>query len=108
MMNINFEQGRLYVDNIKFCFYEVTNGSKNLPTGRITVEARYSHAHSKTLPFVDSVGWVGASSDCAIVLGKVLGRNSPIPDANAVQRLVAAIEAADEAGLAVIAEFKHG
>ena len=108
MMNLNFEQGRLYVDNIKFCYYGVTNGSANLPTGRFAVEARYSHHHSKTLPFVDSVGFIGASADCAIVLGKVLGRNSPIPDANAVQRLVTAIEDAEEAGMDVKAEFKNG
>ena len=101
-MNISLDQGRLYVDNYKFCFYEVPNGSSNLPIGNHPVEARLSHNHGRVLPLAANVGWLGSSSDCAIVLGKVIGRNSLIPDEDAVERLVRSIEATNAADQLVI------
>lgn len=103
-MKLLFEEGRLYVDNMKFAYYGVRDGK--LPTGTFAVEARYSHNHSKSLPYIESVGFVGASDDCAIVIGKVMGQRGVLPDGNAVSRLVACIETADETGTAVIAEIK--
>mgnify|MGYP007091123664 FL=1 len=94
------------MDNVRYCFYEVPDASsKDLQPGRYAVEARYAHNFGRVLPHVDGYGWLGNDRSCAIVLGRVRSKSGLLPDEHIVQRLVSDIEAADEAGNAVLAEF---
>lgn len=105
MMNINFDRGVVHVNNMRYCFYEVPDGSKSLQPGNYAVEARYAHAFCKVLPFIADHGFIGNDRSCAIVLGRVRSRTDLLPDEHIVQRLVADIEAADDAGQQVLAEI---
>ena len=104
-MIINFDRGVVHIDNMRFCFYEVPNGSKDLQPGHYSVEARYAHAFGKVLPFVADHGWIGDDARCAIVLGKVRGRANVAPHEHPVALLVERIEAAYDAGIPVLAEI---
>lgn len=104
-MNISFEHGKVYVDNVRFAFYEVQHGADLLP-GIYPVEARYSHHHGRALPHVDGYGWIGSSAGCAIVLGQVRGRSNLIPDGRLVRILTENIECAVEFGGNVLCEVK--
>ena len=106
-MKLSFEHGKLYIDNVKFSKYEVApNGSKDLQPGsyEVEAEARYAHAYGKVLPYIDGIGWIGTSPDCAIVIGQVLGKHGVIPDQHLVNVLVHAIEAESDLGYKVLVE----
>lgn len=105
-MKLTIENGKLYLNNVRFSLAEELNGRGNLPTGRHQVEARYSHTHSCVLPHIESVGWVGFSTDCAIVLGEVHAGGGLIPDRNTVERLIQRIEIQTDTGGSVLMEIK--
>ena len=105
-MKIGFDDvGTVRVDNVKFCYWELGNDREDIPAGSYPVEARFSHVHDVTLPFIEGVGLVGFTADCAIVIGQVRHRVDVIGCSNTIQRLVACIETADETGRAVTAEI---
>lgn len=102
-MKLALKDGALYADNLFFSYCEVTNGSDSIQPGRYAVETRYSHHHRQDLPHVESVGWIGPADSrndapCAIVLGRIRGRNGVIPCPSFIVRLIAMLEAADERG----------
>lgn len=104
-MKLSFEHGKLYIDNVRFCHYEVTqDGSKDLQPGSYPVEARYAHAFGKLLPHVDGLGWLGGDSGVQIILGRVRSQHGLIPDGHLVRILVESIEAHADAGDSVLAE----
>jgi hypothetical protein len=104
-MKLSFEHGKLYIDNVRFCHYEVTqDGSKDLQPGSYPVEARYAHNFGRVLPFIDGIGFAGDDDLCAIVVGRVRSQRGLLPDSHAVRVLVDAIEAAHETDVQVLAE----
>ena len=105
-MKLSIENGKLYLNNVRFSLAEELNGRGNLPTGRHKVEARYSHHHGKVLPHVEGCGWIGSTTDSTIVLGEVRAGGGLIPDGNTVQRLVERIEIQTDTGGAVLMEIK--
>ncbi len=105
-MILSLERGQLYLDNVVFSLAEEINGRGNLPVGRHTVEARYSHKHERILPHVDAVGWIGFDTPCAIVLGKVRVGGGIIPCRDMVERLLACIRTETEADRPILMEIK--
>ena len=103
-MKLSFEHGKLYIDNVKQCKYEAQDGTK-LSAGIYIAEARYAHAFGKLLPHIDGIGWVGSDAGCQITLGHVRSQSGLIPDGHLVRVLVAAIEAAHETDIQVLAEI---
>ena len=99
-MKLVLQYGHIYVDNIKFCKFD----GEPKP-GVFPVEARYSHHHARTLPFIDGIGWIGSEPSDHICVGQVRNRLDVIGDSNTVKRLVACIETADETGNTVVAEI---
>jgi len=105
-MKLSIENGKLYLNNVRFSLAEELNGRGNLPVGRHKTEARYSHTHGCVLPYIESCGWAGFTSDCAIVLGEVHSGGGILPCRNTVQRLVERIEIQTDTGGAVLMEIK--
>ena len=105
-MKLTIENGKLYLDNVRFSLAEELHGRGNLPTGRHQVETRYSHHHGRILPHIESVGWIGDDSSCAIVLGEVRAGAGLIPCRNSVERLIGRIEIQTDTGGAVLMEIK--
>lgn len=106
-MKIEFDNGKLYVGSVYHSFYETTDG-KGIPAGMHRVHVDYSHVHRRNQPFIDGIGWIGTTKDCAVILGRVMGYNSMIPDQFAVDRLVLRIEDAEESGESVLAGVSDG
>ena len=108
MLHLELQHGVLYVDNVKFCYYEVSanDGRKDLPKGTYVAEARYAHSFGKVLPHIESIGWAGADAGCQIILGRVRAKSGLIPDGYIVQVLISAIEAASDLGDQVLAEVR--
>ena len=105
-MKLTIENGKLYLDNVRFSLAEELNGRGNLQPGKHQVETRYSHHHSRVLPHVESVGWIGDDSSCAIVLGEVRSGLGIIPCRHTVERLVGRIEIQTDTGGQVLMEIK--
>ena len=105
-MKLTIENGKLYLNNVRFSLAEELNGRGNLPVGKHSCEARYSHSHGVVLPHVESVGWIGSTTDCAIVLGEVRSGGGLLPCRNTVQRLVERIEIQTDTGGSVLMEIK--
>jgi hypothetical protein len=105
-MKLTIHDGKLYLNNVRFSLAEELNGRGNLPVGRHQVETRYSHHHSCILPYVESVGWLGFTTDCAIVLGEVRAGGGIIPCRNTVERLVGRVEIQTDTGGTAVMEIK--
>ena len=105
-MKLTIENGKLYLNNVRFSLAEELNGRGNLPTGRHPVEARYSHHHGRVLPHVTDCGWIGADSSCAIVLGEVRAGGGILPCVHTIERLIERIETETDLGDTVLMEIK--
>lgn len=104
-MKLLLENGLLYVDNVKHCKYEVQHGTAIQP-GIYATEVRYAHAFGCNLPHVTDLGWLGTDRGVSIVLGRVRASSGLIPDGHIVRVLIAAIDAAFDAGESVLTEVK--
>lgn len=105
-MNLSIKDGILYVDNLRFCLAEAGNGREDLQPKRCQVSTQYSVAHKQELPHAFGLGWIGPATsadapECDIVLGSVRSRQSLIPCASYVGRLLAILEVAEDAGKTV-------
>ena len=86
----------LYVDNIRFSHCEVKDEYRNKPFS-CEAEARFSHHHSRELLHADGLGWVGAASECSVVLGRMVrGDGSVIPCLVTESRLIGIANFASE------------
>ena len=105
-MKLTIENGKLYLNNVRFSLAEELNGRGNLQSGKHKVEARYSHHHGRVLPHVENIGWVGDDTSCAVVLGEVRAGAGIIPCRHSVERLVERIEIQTDTGGSVLMEIK--
>lgn len=103
-MNLRIENSELYVDNLRLCFAGAGNGRPNLQPGRYEVVTQYSPHHGKILPDAVGLGWIGPFSECDVILGGVRGRYGVIPSPASLERALARIEAAEDAGESVTLE----
>ena len=102
-MNLSIKDGAFYADNVFLCYCEAGNGRDDLQPQRCQVSTQYSVAHKQELPHAFGLGWIGPATsadvpECDIVLGSVRSRQSLIPCASYVGRLLAIIEVAEGAG----------
>lgn len=100
-MNLSIRDGAFYADNVFLCYAGAGNGRPNIPHGRFEVATQFSHVHGKVLANVYDLGWIGASPECDIVLGGVVGRSGVIPSRNPLGRLLAMIQAKEDMGSSV-------
>ncbi len=91
-MTITVIDGKAYVNNVYLCFVEAGNGRTHLPVGRYEVIIQFSHRHGRVLPDALGIGWIGATPECDIVLGRVRHGNSVIPLDDCVDRLLSRLE----------------
>ena len=102
-MKLSIEQGILYVNNKYFSRCEASNGRDDLQLTRCEVSTQYSAAHKQELPHAFGLGWIGPAAsldvpECDIVLGSVRARQSLVPCASYVGRLLAILEVAEGSG----------
>ena len=106
-MKLSFEHGKLYIDNVRFCHYEVTqDGSKDLQPGSYPVEARYAHNFWRVLPLVDDFGWLANDISDPVVLGRVRTNSRTLPCKPSLDRVIALIEQCEDDNKAVTLEVK--
>ena len=104
-MKILIENGLLYIDNKRFCYAKVNDGSKTLRPVSRKVSTQYSHAHGKVLPLIADFGWIADDDLSYVRIGSVLGSDGPLKCHMSIGGLVARIEAAEEFGTTVLAEI---
>lgn len=102
-MKLSISDGVFYVDNVFLCYCEAGNGRDDLQLTRCEVSTQYSAAHKQELPHAFGLGWIGPAAsldvpECDIVLGSVRSRQSLVPCASYVGRLLAMLEVAEGAG----------
>ena len=90
------ENGALYVGNHFYCYAEAGNGRPSIPTGRYAVTPEFSHVHGETLLDAIGCGWIGATSGCDIILGRVRNSNGVIPSKTDLGRVMHRVEVAIE------------
>lgn len=105
-MKVGIEEGRMYINNVRFCLVEAGNGSAAILSGSYEVSSQFSHRHGRVLPNAHGAGWIGADADCDIVLGGVRGRTRLVPSAAFVDALLAKLEVAEGLGQYVLLEVK--
>lgn len=97
-MKLSIQGNRLYVDNLMFSHCEVKNGHGDKPFSG-EVSTAYSHYHSRNLPKVDGLGWVGAAPECAIRVGRVVtGDGSVMPCSVTEARILCMVAFNEEKG----------
>ena len=99
-MNLEIDNGTLYVNQHIFCFVEVGNGRNDFPNGRFAVSARNAPEGKGggELLHADALGWLGADVGCDVVLGSVRVRNGVIPSPDIVGSLLKLIREAASRG----------
>jgi hypothetical protein len=97
-MRFEIDDRAIYVDGLFLCYVGAGNGCSTIRSGYYPLEATYSHAHRKNLVRADGLGWVGASAEHDIVVGRVRNRDDVIPCQSFERRIFALVEAATEAG----------
>ena len=97
-MRLEIDYPALYADGLFVCYVGAGNGRTAIQPGRHEVEATYSHAHGKNLVRADGLGWVGASQECDVVLGRVRDRDDVLPCESFERRVFALVEAAQDYG----------
>ena len=105
-MKLTIENGLLYIDNKRFCYAKVNDGSKDVRSGARKVSTQYAHNFDRVLPIVADAGFIGDGEECLINVGNVLGSNGPLPCPTAIGGLVARIEAAEDFGCSVLIEVR--
>lgn len=86
------DSGTLYLNNKHFCLVGAGNGRNGIRHGSGKVYTKYSPEHGRVLAYSDEHGWIGASSECDIVLGRVRHRANVLPCVVELDRLVWRIE----------------
>lgn len=104
-MKLTLVHGSLYIDQLKFCKYEVKHDTRLIP-GKYPSEVRYAHHFGKPLPFLDGIGWLGSDAGCQIIVGQVRSKNGLIPDGHLVRVLVGRIEQALDQDIQVLTEVQ--
>lgn len=105
-MKLLIQNGLLYVDNKRFCYAKVNDGSQTIRSEQRKVSTQYSHHHGRILPMVDGAGCIADDDQCYIRIGSVLGSDGPIKCVMSLSGLVARIEAAEEFGSQILIEVK--
>ena len=107
-MKLSIQGNRLYVDNLMFSHCEVKDGHGDKPfTGEVSTA--YSHYHSRNLPKVDGLGWVGADHKVSVVLGRVVKSDGEvIPCQLTEARLIGLANYATEQGKRITLEIERG
>jgi hypothetical protein len=104
---LTIRDGALYVGNYFFCYAETGNERASIPPGRFEVIHEFSHVHREPLLNAIGIGWIGASTECDIVLGRVRGVRGVIPSRADFGRLCAMVETAiEQDGRSVVLEVK--
>lgn len=103
-MNLLLQLDNLYADNLFLCHVS----AEELAPGRYEVGVRYSHDHSRDIPYVENVGWMGGEPWCDIVLGTVRSDAGLIPCPAIEQRLLRMLDRAGDRGERAILEIRHG
>ena len=109
-MMLSIRGNFLCVDNLRFCHCEVKEDGNSIKPFSGTVEARFSHHHGRELPIADGLGWLGADSQVAVVLGNVVKSDgSVIPCKLAEARLLGMMNFAADKGQRCTLEIEdHG
>lgn len=105
-MRIEIDNGVLFVNNRMFCYMEVGNGRKDLPTGTydVAVGTAFHIDGSPVLPEAIDLGWIGSVPGCDIILGRVKHRGNLIGSWSDANSLIHHIERAENAGETVTLE----
>jgi hypothetical protein len=98
---LEIEFNMLYANGLFICYAGAGNGRSSIQSGRYPVEPTYSHAFRKNLVRADGLGWIGASQEYAVVLGRVRNRDDVLPCESFEKRLFALVESAEELGQSV-------
>lgn len=107
-MKLSIQGNRLYVDNLMFSHAEIRDGHRDKSfTGE--VEPRYAHAVGRELLHADGLGWVGADSQCAIRVGRVVRSDGEvIPCQLTEARLMGVANFVAEQGKRITLEIERG
>ena len=97
-MKLSIQGNRLYADNYILSHCEVEDGHRDKSFSG-EVSTAYSHYHSRNLPKVDGLGWVGADHKVSVVLGRVVKSDGEvIPCQLTEARLMGILERNEEMG----------
>lgn len=100
-MRLTIENGTLFVDNLFFAYAGVGNDRTNLQPGCYPVATQFSHKFGQDLPNAHGLGWIGAESGCAIVVGRVRAGAGVLPCSGHLSRILSLLEAAEDRGALV-------
>lgn len=107
-MKLSIQGNRLYADNMVFSHVEVKDGHRDKPFSG-SAEPRYSHAVGRELLHVDGLGWLGAASECAIRVGRVVRSDGEVlPCLVTEARLMGMANFATEQGKHITLEIERG
>lgn len=107
-MKISVTGNRMYVDNYILSHCEVKDGHRDKSFSG-AAEPRYSHHAGRELLHADGLGWVGADSGCAIVVGRVVrGDGEVMPCKLTEARLLGMANYATEHGKRITLEIERG
>lgn len=105
-MKLTIQGNRLYADNYILSHCEVKDGHRDKSFSG-TAEPRYSHAVGRELLHADGLGWVGADSGCAIVVGRVVRSDGEVmPCLVTEARLIGVANYATEQGKRITLEIE--
>ena len=106
-MKLTIQGNRLYVDNFMFSYVEVKDGHGDKPFNG-EVEPRYSHHAGRELLHVDGFGWLGADSQCAIRVGRVVRSDGEVMQCVVTEaRLMGVANYATEQGKRITLEIEQ-
>ena len=87
-MKLRIESGALYLNNKHFCLVRAGDGRNGIRSGSGKAYTKYSPEHGRVLAYSAEHGWLGASPECDIVLGRVRHRSGVLPCVAELDRLV--------------------